>query len=123
MARPMRKTTPDPMQDRDILNIDGAAAFLGVSIKTFSKVLREGDVPGRKVGREWKFARQALIEWVSSTRSRAFLDGDDGEPEDGGETPSGRPSPRTGGGAPRRETKAEARRRRAADGFSVDELG
>ena len=48
MAARTRKTTPSPMPDREILNIDGAAAFLGVSVKTFSKVLREGDVPGRK---------------------------------------------------------------------------
>jgi hypothetical protein len=51
MAPRQRKTTPNPMPDREILNIDGAAAFLGVSVKTFSKVLREGDVPGRKFGR------------------------------------------------------------------------
>ena len=50
-----RKTTPSPMPDREILNIDDAAAFLGVTVKTFNKVLREGDVPGRKIGREWKF--------------------------------------------------------------------
>ena len=64
------------MPDREILNIDGAAAFLGVSVKTFSKVLREGDVPGRKVGREWKFSRQALIDWIGQSKSRHFLEGE-----------------------------------------------
>lgn len=72
MAPRQRKTTPNPMPDREILNIDGAAAFLGVSVKTFSKVLREGDVPGRKVGREWKFSRQALIDWVGGGQSMDF---------------------------------------------------
>lgn len=62
------------MPDQEILNIDGAAALLGVSVKTFSKVLREGDVPGRKVGREWKFSRQALIDWIGNARSSNFLD-------------------------------------------------
>ena len=60
------------MPDQEILNIDGAAALLGVSVKTFSKVLREGDVPGRKVGREWKFSRSALIDWVGSGSSVEF---------------------------------------------------
>jgi len=115
MALRERKTTPSPMPDREILNIDGAAAFLGVSIKTFSKVLREGDVPGRKVGREWKFSRQALIEWVSARTSRDFLDAQD---EALGEE----------SGPPRRAAQAAAgargsgRRRKADDGFSVDEL-
>ncbi|RKY18337.1 MAG: hypothetical protein DRQ55_13625 [Planctomycetota bacterium] len=58
--------------------MDGAAALLGVSVKTFSKVLREGDVPGRKVGREWKFSRQALVDWIGGSQSRDFLDGGEG---------------------------------------------
>ena len=107
-----RKTTPNPMPDREILNIDGAAAFLGVSIKTFSKVLRDGDVPGRKVGREWKFSRQALIDWVGERTSRDFLDAQDAvlgeEP-----APARRAAPAARGGG---------RRRKTDDGFSVDEL-
>jgi excisionase family DNA binding protein len=130
-----RRTTPEPMPDREILNIDGAAALLGVSIKTFSKVLREGEVPGRKVGREWKFSRTALIEWVGSSRSRAFLDGAE-------EPPVRRAAPRVaprarrpaaaeaGAGAGAGEaqaargeaTDAAGRRRRPLDEFSVDEL-
>ena len=125
MAVNQRKTTPAPMPDHEILNIDGAAAFLGVSVKTFSKVLREGDVPGRKVGREWKFARQALIEWVGSSRSRAFLDEADAEHNEPGVSPGPRRMPHMprGGGAP--ETAAQAAQRRGGrgrDSFSVDEL-
>jgi excisionase family DNA binding protein len=115
-----RKTTPDPMPDREILNIDGAAAFLGVSVKTFSKVLREGDVPGRKVGREWKFSRQALIDWVGGSRSRAFLEAGDAD------EPVPPPAPAR---APRRARAASAgrerpgpRRSKPVDDFSVDEI-
>lgn len=57
---------------RDILNIDEAAALLGVSVKTFNKVLHSEDMPARKIGREWKFSRRALVEWVGSGRSREF---------------------------------------------------
>jgi excisionase family DNA binding protein len=115
MALRERKTTPSPMPDREILNIDGAAAFLGVSIKTFSKVLREGDVPGRKVGREWKFSRQALIEWVSARTSRDFLDAQDAALGDEPERP--RRAAQAAAGA-----RSGGRRRKADDGFSVDEL-
>ncbi len=58
--------------DRAILNIEEAAALLGVSIKTFNKVLHSEDMPARKIGREWKFSRQALIEWVGSGSSTNF---------------------------------------------------
>jgi len=57
---------------RDILNIDEAAELLGVSLKTFNKVLHSEDMPARKIGREWKFSRKALIEWVGSGKSREF---------------------------------------------------
>ena len=103
MAANTRKTTPQPMPDREILNIDGAAALLGVSVKTFSKVLRQGDVPGRKVGREWKFSRQALIDWIGQSKSRNFMETDGA---------LGSPTERPARGAPRRKT----------DGFSVDSM-
>ena len=103
-----RKTSPHPMPDHEILNIDDAAAFLGVSVKTFGKVLREGDVPARKVGREWKFSRQALVDWVASTRSRDFLDKDDSLT-----------APAT---PPRRRRGTPRLSRKDVDGFSVDEL-
>ncbi len=61
--------SPDP----EILNIEQAAALLGVSVKTFHKVLHSEDIPARKVGREWKFSRRALIEWVGSGRSSDFV--------------------------------------------------
>jgi excisionase family DNA binding protein len=74
---PVDDTTP-PRASRhrtpplDILNIDEAAELLGVSIKTFNKVLHNQNMPARKIGREWKFSRQALIDWVGSGRSQDF---------------------------------------------------
>lgn len=52
--------------DREILNISEAAELLGVSPKTFNKVLRTEPLPARKIGREWKFSRQALIDWLGA---------------------------------------------------------
>lgn len=56
----------------EILNIEEAAALLGVSIKTFNKVLHSQNMPARKIGREWKFSRRALIAWVGSGNSASF---------------------------------------------------
>jgi excisionase family DNA binding protein len=67
--------------DREILNIEEAAALLGVSIKTFNKVLHSEDMPARKIGREWKFSRRALIDWVGNGQNRDFY-------KDSGPTPS-----------------------------------
>lgn len=71
---------PEP-SSKEILNIDEAAALLGVSIKTFNKVLHNERIPARKIGREWKFSRQALIDWVGSGESSMFY-----KPEKSGDT-------------------------------------
>ncbi|MCC7013275.1 MAG: helix-turn-helix domain-containing protein [Planctomycetes bacterium] len=64
--------------------MEEAALLLGVSVKTFNKVLHTQNIPARKIGREWKFSRAALIEWVGSGRSKDFYnqqtDDDDESP-------------------------------------------
>jgi DNA binding domain, excisionase family len=52
--------------------MEDAAEFFGVSIKTFIKLLKEEKVPGRKIGREWRFSRQALIEWLAAGDSQVY---------------------------------------------------
>ncbi|MEM7309734.1 MAG: helix-turn-helix domain-containing protein [Planctomycetota bacterium] len=57
---------------KEILNIEEAARLLGVSVKTFNKVLHSQSIPARKIGREWKFSRRALIDWVGTGCSTDF---------------------------------------------------
>ncbi len=64
--------------DKEILTMEEAADFFGVSIKTFIKLLKEEKVPGRKIGREWRFSRQALIEWLAAGDSQTYS-GSEGE--------------------------------------------
>ncbi len=65
-------TTSKGAEGREILTIEEAASFLGVSVKTFNKVLHTQSIPARKIGREWKFSRQALVDWIGSGRSNEF---------------------------------------------------
>lgn len=58
--------------NKEILTMEEAAGLFGVSVKTFIKLLREEKVPARKIGREWKFSRKALIDWLSSGDSQAY---------------------------------------------------
>lgn len=52
--------------------MEEAAELFGVSVKTFIKLLKEEKVPARKIGREWRFSRKALIEWLSSGDSQSY---------------------------------------------------
>ncbi|MCX7709963.1 MAG: helix-turn-helix domain-containing protein [Clostridia bacterium] len=58
--------------EKEILTMEEAAELFGVSVKTFIKLLKEEKVPARKIGREWRFSRKALIEWLSSGDSQAY---------------------------------------------------
>ena len=98
---------------RDILNIDEAAALLGVSVKTFNKVLHHEDMPARKIGREWKFSRKALIEWVGSGRSREFYRENQDVEEETEITPARREK------SPERPAAEKAKGRRTA-GWAIE---
>lgn len=58
--------------DKEILTLEEAADLFNVSVKTFIKLLKEETIPARKIGREWRFNRRALIEWLSSGNSQAY---------------------------------------------------
>jgi excisionase family DNA binding protein len=48
------------------LDIEGAADVLGVSKTTIYKLAREGTIPASRVGREWRFSRTNLVDWVKN---------------------------------------------------------
>jgi excisionase family DNA binding protein len=52
--------SPDP----EVLTVEQAAELLQVDADTVCTLAREGTLPGRKVGREWRFARAALLRWL-----------------------------------------------------------
>lgn len=57
----------------DILNLEEAMEFLKVSEKTLIKLLREEHIPARKIGREWRFSREALLRWLASGDSIDYI--------------------------------------------------
>lgn len=61
----------------DILNLEQAIEFLGVSEKTLIKMLREEHIPARKIGREWRFSREALLRWLASGDSIDYINQND----------------------------------------------
>jgi excisionase family DNA binding protein len=53
--------------DEEILDVEGAARALGVSSRTVYNLARQGKIPAMRVGREWRFARKNLREWVANS--------------------------------------------------------
>ncbi len=52
-----------------ILDAEEAAALLRVSVKTLLRLAREGQLPGRKVGREWRFCQSEVVSFVRGGRA------------------------------------------------------
>lgn len=50
----------------EVLDVQGACDFLKIAKPTLYKYIRKGQIPAFKVGRIWRFHRNALDEWVRS---------------------------------------------------------
>ena len=59
--------------DNDVLNLEQAIEFFGVSERTMIKLLREERIPARKIGREWRFNKSALLRWLGEGDSVNYL--------------------------------------------------
>ncbi len=52
----------------DVLNTREAAAFLGAHTQTIRKLARSGRLPSFKVGKDWRFRKEALLSWADEQR-------------------------------------------------------
>ncbi len=48
----------------DIMTIDGLAGYLKISKSTLYKLVQDGKLPGQKVGKRWRFHKEAIDEWL-----------------------------------------------------------
>jgi excisionase family DNA binding protein len=56
------------VEPSEVLTPDEAADLLRIDVETLLALAEKGEVPGRKLGGEWRFSRQALLDWLSSSR-------------------------------------------------------
>jgi len=52
-----------------VLTIDDLAEYLKISKSTLYKLAQEGALPGQKVGRHWRFHRDAIDCWLRTEPS------------------------------------------------------
>jgi excisionase family DNA binding protein len=63
--------TNQPTPSNEVMNGDEAAVFLQMPKSTLLKLCSEGQLPGVKVGRQWRFHRDALEKWKSDRAGTA----------------------------------------------------
>jgi excisionase family DNA binding protein len=54
------------MREDEVLTSAEAAAFLKVGNRTVLEEAKRGRLPGRRVGKEWRFSRKVLEQWLAS---------------------------------------------------------
>ena len=54
----MTKQTPT------VMTLNEVAEYLRIPRSTAYKLVQEGRIPGQKVGRQWRFHRQFVDEWL-----------------------------------------------------------
>ncbi|MBI1369765.1 MAG: helix-turn-helix domain-containing protein [Planctomycetes bacterium] len=53
-----------------VMTINDLAKYLKLSTSTLYKLCAEGKVPGHKVGRHWRFHREAIDAWLKNQPSK-----------------------------------------------------
>jgi len=51
----------------DVLTIKELSAYLKIPKSTLYKLVREGKVPCQKIGRHWRFRKEAIDRWLEDT--------------------------------------------------------
>lgn len=47
-----------------VMTIDELSAYLKIARSTLYKLAQEGKLPGQKVGRHWRFRKDAVDRWL-----------------------------------------------------------
>jgi excisionase family DNA binding protein len=54
------------VNNNEVLNAQEAADFLGAHVETIRRLARRGDIPAYKIGKDWRFRKDALITWAET---------------------------------------------------------
>jgi excisionase family DNA binding protein len=68
---------------RDVMTIDQLAEYLQIPKSTLYKLVQDGKVPGKKVGRQWRFHREAVDAWLAQGPDLSVDDGPAGPKQEG----------------------------------------
>jgi len=50
----------------DVLNVGEVAEYLRIPRSSIYKLAKRRGIPSQKVGRQWRFSRKAIDEWLAS---------------------------------------------------------
>ena len=67
----------DP-RPQDVMTVDEVCRYLRIPKSTLYKLAQEGKLPCQKVGRHWRFRKEALDRWLEEGDTRVQPDSPEG---------------------------------------------
>jgi len=64
------EVTTTPEVGDEVLTLDEVAKLLKVPAEAVRSRAEEGELPGRRFGKEWRFARMAVLAWLTNGESQ-----------------------------------------------------
>lgn len=99
--------------DDEVLTIDDLAKYLKLKRQTIYRWAQKGNLPGAKIGKEWRFRRSVIEEWIVKTLGEPQLVRPRTNGTGGASSRSAGSPPR---GKPSQRPKPAMRRRRSGGG-------
>jgi excisionase family DNA binding protein len=59
---------------KEIMTPHEAAEYLRLNVRTIYRLVKNGNLAGRKVGRSWRFRKDALDKWLSTRETPSSED-------------------------------------------------
>ena len=58
---------------REVLTLKDAAQYLRLPLAAVRSHAQRGDIPGRQIGKKWRFLKSALQQWLAQPSSQSVL--------------------------------------------------
>jgi len=62
-------------QSEPVLTLEELSAYLRISRSTLYKLVGEGKIPSQKIGRHWRFRKEAIDRWLEETKVKHTVRG------------------------------------------------
>jgi excisionase family DNA binding protein len=59
--------------DSEFLTAEEVAEYLRLPLSTVYKLVQDKRLPGFKVGKHWRFRREAILEWIRQKEEDAMI--------------------------------------------------
>ena len=56
-------------QSDQVMTLEELALYLKLPKSTLYKLVQDGRIPGQKLGKQWRFGKQAIDQWLNSEQS------------------------------------------------------